>query len=94
MDKYGRMMFGHQKTESVIVNWIYIVAYKPIVRQRPQNKQANSCCLVTAGKHINDIQVIARQLPIATIEKLLVAVFSDGSTPELYNEDPRTAEGN
>jgi hypothetical protein len=28
-------------------------------------------CLVTAGKHVNNIRAIARQPPITTIEKLL-----------------------
>jgi hypothetical protein len=46
--------------------------------------------LVTAGKHVSDIRAIARQLPIATTE-LLVVVFSVGSTQGLYNEDPRPA---
>jgi hypothetical protein len=49
-------------------------------------------CLVTAGKHINDIRDIARQSPIATIEKLLKAVFSVGSAPRLYGGDTRRAE--
>jgi hypothetical protein len=49
------------------------------------------CCLVTAGKHVNDIRAIARQAPI-TIEKMLEAVFSVGSAPRLYSEDPRPAE--
>jgi hypothetical protein len=30
----------------------------------------------------------------ALIEELLKAVFSVGSAPRLYNEDPRTAENN
>jgi hypothetical protein len=51
-------------------------------------------CLVTAGKHINNIQAIARQPPITTIEELLRAVFSVGSAPGLYNEDPRPAQWN
>jgi hypothetical protein len=49
-------------------------------------------CLVTAGKHVNDIRAIARQPPITT-EKLLEAVFSVGSarsyiarTPGLLSE--------
>jgi hypothetical protein len=46
--------------------------------------------LVEAGKHVNDIQTIARQQPI--IEKLLEEVFSVGSAPRLYSEDPRPAE--
>jgi hypothetical protein len=39
----------------------------------------------------NDIRIIARQ-PIKTIEELLQAVFSVGSTPRLYSEDPRPIE--
>jgi hypothetical protein len=52
----------------------------------------NMRCLVAAGKHINDIQAIIRQLPIATIEELLEAVFSVGSASGLYSGDPRPAE--
>jgi hypothetical protein len=39
--------------------------------------------LVKASKHINDIQAIARQLPVTTIEELLEAVFSVGAAPRL-----------
>jgi hypothetical protein len=39
----------------------------------------NMCCLVTAGKHINNIQATARQPPITIVEGLLEAVFSVGS---------------
>jgi hypothetical protein len=46
-----------------------------------------------AGKHINNIGAISRQLPITTREELLEAVFSVGLTPRLYSEDPRPAEG-
>jgi hypothetical protein len=52
----------------------------------------NMHCLVTVGKHVNSIRAIARQPPITTIGKLLKAVFSVGSAPRLYNEDPRPAE--
>jgi hypothetical protein len=48
--------------------------------------------LVPAGKHVNDIQTIAKQPPITTTEELLVAVFSVGSSPRLRSEDPRQAE--
>jgi hypothetical protein len=48
--------------------------------------------LVTAGKHVNDIRDIARQLPITTIEGLVEAVFSVGSAPRLYTEDLGPAE--
>jgi hypothetical protein len=48
--------------------------------------------LVTTGKHVNDIRAVVRQPPIAIIEKLLEAVFSVGSAPRLYNEDPRPSE--
>jgi hypothetical protein len=47
----------------------------------------NTHCLVTASKHVNDIRAIARQSPM-TIEGLLEAVISIGSTPRLYSEDP------
>jgi hypothetical protein len=50
------------------------------------------CCLVTAGKHVNNIRAIVRQLPITTVEGLLEAMFSGGSTLRLYSEDPRLAE--
>jgi hypothetical protein len=49
-------------------------------------------CLVTAGKHINDIRFIARQPPITTIDGLLDAVFSVRSAPKVCREDPRPAE--
>jgi hypothetical protein len=49
--------------------------------------------LVTAGKHVSDIQAFAKQLLITTIEGLLEEVFSVGSTPRLYSKDPRLAEG-
>jgi hypothetical protein len=49
-------------------------------------------CLVTAGKHINDIRDIAGQPSITTIEGLWEAVFSVGSAPRLYSEHPRPAE--
>jgi hypothetical protein len=45
--------------------------------------------LVTAGKHVKNIRAIARQPPITKIEELLKAVFSAGSGPDLYSEDPR-----
>jgi hypothetical protein len=48
---------------------------------------------VMAGKHVNNICAIARQLLITTIEELLEAVFSVGSTLRLYSKDPRPAEG-
>jgi hypothetical protein len=52
----------------------------------------NMRCLVTTGKLVNDIRAIAGQPHITTIEKLLEAVFSVGSAPKLYNENPRPAE--
>jgi hypothetical protein len=48
--------------------------------------------LDSGGKDVNDIQAIARQPPITTIETLLEAVFSVESVPRLYSEDPRSAE--
>jgi hypothetical protein len=48
--------------------------------------------LVTAGKHVNDIRAIARQPPIKTMEKPLEVVFSVGSDPKLYSEDPKPTE--
>jgi hypothetical protein len=44
-----------------------------------------------AGKHVNNICAIARQPPITAVVGLLEAVFSVGSTPRLYSEDPRPA---
>jgi hypothetical protein len=49
-------------------------------------------CLLTAGKHVNNIRANARQPPITTVE-LLGAVFSVGSVPGIYNDDLRPAEG-
>jgi hypothetical protein len=46
------------------------------------------------GKHLNDIPGIARQRPIAIIEECWGAVFSVWSARRLYNEDPRSADGN
>jgi hypothetical protein len=39
--------------------------------------------LVTAGKHANNIRVIAGHLPITTIEGLLEAMFSVVSAPSV-----------
>jgi hypothetical protein len=50
-------------------------------------------CLVAAGKHVDDIQAIAEQPPITTIEKLLEAVFSVGSSPRLYSDDVSSVAG-
>jgi hypothetical protein len=50
------------------------------------------CYFVTIGKHVRDIRAISRQPPITKIERLLDAVFSVGSAPMLYIEDPRPAE--
>jgi hypothetical protein len=44
--------------------------------------------------HISNIPATARQPPITKIEELLRTVFSVGSAPRLYNEDPRPAERN
>jgi hypothetical protein len=49
-------------------------------------------CLVTASKHVNYIRAIARQTVITTTDGLLEVVFSVGSAPRLYNEDPRPVE--
>jgi hypothetical protein len=52
------------------------VAYGPVARQGPRNEQRDiGRCLVTAGKHVNNIQAIVRQ-PAITIIELLGAVFS------------------
>jgi hypothetical protein len=57
-------------------------------------------CFIAAGKNVNDIWAITRQLPMTTIEELLeavfsagsLAVFSAGSLSRLYSEDSRPAE--
>jgi hypothetical protein len=51
----------------------------------------NVRCLVTAGKHVNNIRAIARNPPITTIEGLLKAVFSVSSAPWPHTEDSRRA---
>jgi hypothetical protein len=51
----------------------------------------NMCCLVTAGKHVNNTRAITRQLPFA-MEEMLEAVFSVGFARMLYSEDTRPAE--
>jgi hypothetical protein len=39
------------------------MAYRPVAGQGPRSEQRdNGFCLVTAGKHINNTQAIARQL--------------------------------
>jgi hypothetical protein len=53
----------------------------------------NMRCLVTAGKHVNNIRAIASQPPITTIEGLLEALFSIGSSPRLHNDDTSQAAG-
>jgi hypothetical protein len=53
----------------------------------------NICCLVEAGKHVNNIGDFARKLPITTIE-LLEAVFYVASVLMLYSEDPSTLNFN
>jgi hypothetical protein len=48
--------------------------------------------LVTAGKQVNIIRVIARQQPVS-VEKLFKAVFSvDPPRGYMYNEEPMSAE--
>jgi hypothetical protein len=54
--------------------------------------RTNISFLVPAGKHVNIIRSIAKQSPIITIEGLWEAVFSVGSAPKLYSEDPAPAE--
>jgi hypothetical protein len=45
-------------------------------------------CFVTAGKHVNNIRVIAGQPSITTMEKLSENFFSIGSARRLYNGIP------
>jgi hypothetical protein len=56
---------------------VYTRCYAMIAR-------SNMSCLVTAGKHVNNIVTVAKQRPITTIEKLLKEVFSVGTTPHGY----------
>jgi hypothetical protein len=80
--------------QSVLYRILNIVAYRPVARQGPRNKQWDSGrCFVTVCTHVNNIRAIAKQQPITTIEELLKAAFSVGSAPRPYNEDPRPAEG-
>jgi hypothetical protein len=51
-------------------------------------------CLVTVGKHVNNVLAIARQPSISTIEELLGTVFVVGSAPGLYKEEARPAQWN
>jgi hypothetical protein len=44
------------------------------------------------NKHVNNIRAVTRQPAITTMNELLGAVFSVGSAPRLYKEDPRPAE--
>jgi hypothetical protein len=47
-----------------------------------------------ASERINDIQGVASQLPITTIEELLEAVSSVGHALRLYSKDPGWLSGN
>jgi hypothetical protein len=53
----------------------------------------NMHCFIMAGKHVKNIQAIARQPPITEVEGMLDAAFSVGSALRLYSDDPRPAEG-
>jgi hypothetical protein len=55
---------------------VYYCCYATTMRR-------NIRCLVMTGKHVNNIQDIARQLPITAVEGLLEAVFSLGSALRL-----------
>jgi hypothetical protein len=52
------------------------------------NVRGNICCLVAAGKHVNNIGTFVKQLLIITIEKLLEAIFSVASAWMPYIQDP------
>jgi hypothetical protein len=80
-------------------------AYRLVARQRPRDKQGVQPLLCNrqinkrpflnndlVNTFINDIQAIARQPSIITMEKLLEAMFCVGSFDSLYSEDPRPAE--
>jgi hypothetical protein len=71
----------------------YTLAYRPVSRQRPRNKHRVQPLL--CHRRINELPFLGNgsvNLTI-TIEKLLEAVFSVGSTQSLYNEDPRPTKG-
>jgi hypothetical protein len=74
------------------VNIDHTVAYRPVARQRPRNKERVQPLL--CNRRINKRLFLGNgsvNTP-TTIEDLLKAVFSVGSAPRLYNKDPRTAE--
>jgi hypothetical protein len=60
------------------------------VAMQKVDKQILCNGLVTRSRE-NDIQSLARQLPMTKTEGLLEAVFSVGSAPRLYNKDTSLA---
>jgi hypothetical protein len=84
---------------------MYIVAYRPVAGQRPQsrervqlllyNRQINKHPFISNSRWAHscgrDIQSIAVHPSMTTIEGLLEAVFSVGSSLRLYNEDASRA---
>jgi hypothetical protein len=71
------------------LTWLHsTVAYRHVAGQEPRSEQRdNGCCLITAGKHINNIRAIARKPPITTTEELLETVFSVRLVPSGYKGD-------
>jgi hypothetical protein len=69
------------------------VTNRPVARQSPRNKQRVQPLL--CNRLINKRPFIGNaSVNTPTIEELLKAVFSVGSAPRLYNEDPKAAEDN
>jgi hypothetical protein len=69
-----------------------IVAYKPVARQKPRNEQRVQPLL--CNRRINTRPLLGNgsvNTP-TTIEDVLKAVFSVGSSPRLYNVNPRPTE--
>jgi hypothetical protein len=62
---------------------VHIVAYRPVAGHGPRSEQRdNDCCLVTAGKHNNNIRAVARQLLGKRVPAATVEVLSDYITME------------
>jgi hypothetical protein len=66
-----------------------IVEFTPVAGQGPWGKQwDNGCCLVTAGKHINNTwarQLLSKQVSMATIMHASIKVMLDYTTEMLLS---------
>jgi hypothetical protein len=58
--------FGWKYRENITITIQWLIG--PLLR-KDLKKQDNGRCSVTAGKQVNNIPAIARELPITTIEK-------------------------